>query len=96
MTEILRCDAAPRHSADGSLCASQLINTSLLFVHDAGRQRCGIWMIDFSKARASTRRLTHSEPWELGNEEDGYLKGLGHLIRLWTQLTVDPDDKDAA
>ena len=79
-----------------SLCASQLINTSLLFVHDAGRQRCGIWMIDFSKARASTRRLTHSEPWELGNEEDGYLKGLGHLIRLWTQLTVDPDDKDAA
>ena len=84
------------HSADGSLCASQLINTSLLFVHDAGRQRCGIWMIDFSKARASTRRLTHSEPWELGNEEDGYLKGLGHLIRLWTQLTVDPDDKDGA
>ena len=77
-------------------CVSQLINTSLLFVHDAGRQRCGIWMIDFSKARASTRRLTHSEPWELGNEEDGYLKGLGHLIRLWTQLTVDPDDKDAA
>ena len=53
-------------------------------------------MIDFSKARASTRRLTHSEPWELGNEEDGYLKGLGHLIRLWTQLTVDPDDMDAA
>ena len=48
-------------------------------------------MIDFSKARASTRRLTHSEPWELGNEEDGYLKGLGHLIRLWTQLTVDPE-----
>ena len=33
-------------------------------------------MIDFSKARASTRRLTHSEPWELGNEEDGEIQFL--------------------
>ena len=82
-------------SASALFMQHQFINTSLLFVHDAQRQRCGIWMIDFSKARASTRRLTHSDAWELGNEEDGYLSGMGHLIRLWTQLTVDPADQSA-
>jgi len=64
----------------------QFINTSLLFVHDAEKQDCGLWMIDFSKARPSSRQLTHTEPWELGNEEDGYLFGLDNLIRIWRDL----------
>jgi len=64
----------------------QFINTSLLFVHDAAWQRCGVWMIDFSKARPASRPLLHTIPWELGNQEDGYLFGLSNLIRLWERL----------
>lgn len=64
----------------------QFINTSLLFVHDAGMQRCGVWMIDFSKARPASQPLTHTKAWELGNQEDGYLWGLSNLIRAWEGL----------
>jgi len=64
----------------------QFINTSLLFVHDARLQHCGVWMIDFSKARPSSQPLTHTKAWELGNQEDGYLWGLANLIRAWEGL----------
>ena len=49
-------------------------------------QRCGVWMIDFSKARPSSQPLTHTKAWELGNQEDGYLWGLANLIRAWEAL----------
>jgi len=64
----------------------QFINTSLLFVHDEEKTRAGVWMIDFSKARPSSQRLTHTLPWELGNQEDGYLWGLQNLTRLWDSI----------
>ena len=64
----------------------QFINSSLLFVHDAARQGCGVWMIDFSKARPAKAPLTHTAAWELGNQEDGYLFGLSNLIRVWEQV----------
>jgi len=64
----------------------QFINSSLLFVHDVARQRCGVWMIDFSKARPAKAPLTHTATWELGNQEDGYLFGLSNLIRVWEAL----------
>lgn len=52
----------------------------------AGMQRCGVWMIDFSKARPASQPLTHTKAWELGNQEDGYLWGLSNLIRAWEGL----------
>jgi len=64
----------------------QFINTSLLFVHDASTKEAGVWMIDFSKARPSSRKLTHTEPWQLGNQEDGYLHGLKNLIRIFEHV----------
>ena len=64
----------------------QFINSSLLFVHDAARQGCGVWMIDFSKARPAKAPLTHTAAWELGNQEDGYLFGMSNLIRVWEQV----------
>ena len=67
----------------------QFINSSLLFVHDAARQRCGVWMIDFSKARPAKAPLTHMADWQLGNQEDGYLFGLTNMIRVWEGISVD-------
>ena len=32
------------------------------------------------------RRLTHTEPWVLGNQEDGHLHGLRSLIRMWETI----------
>jgi len=64
----------------------QFINTSLLFVHDAATKKSGVWMIDFSKARPAAHRLTHTEPWRLGNQEDGYLFGLRNLMRVWEEI----------
>jgi len=67
----------------------QFINSSLLFVHDAARQRCGVWMIDFSKARPAKAPLTHMTDWQLGNQEDGYLFGLTNMVRIWEGISVD-------
>ena len=63
-----------------------MINSSLLFVHNASRTSSGVWMIDFSKARPADRRLEHTRAWELGNQEDGYLTGLDNLIRCFEQM----------
>ena len=32
------------------------------------------------------RRLTHTDPWVLGNHEDGHLHGLRSLIRMWESI----------
>ena len=55
----------------------------------AARQRCGVWMIDFSKARPAKAPLTHMTDWQLGNQEDGYLFGLTNMIRIWEGIPVD-------
>ena len=73
-------------SASECFSRHQFVNSSLLFVHDARRRRARVWMIDFSKARPSERELTHEGPWELGNEEDGYLLGLRNLIRCFERI----------
>ena len=55
----------------------------------AARQRCGVWMIDFSKARPAKAPLTHMTDWQLGNQEDGYLFGLTNMVRIWEGISVD-------
>ena len=45
-------------------------------------------MIDFAKTSPldGARRLTHRVPWELGNREDGYLRGLDSLVEIFSAL----------
>ena len=68
------------HSSQTNLL--QLIGSSLLILYDAD-ENVGIWMIDFTKTLpvpANFRKLSHRQPWQPGNHEDGYLFGLDHLI----------------
>lgn len=62
---------------------SQIIGSSLLFVHDSNN-KANIWMIDFGKTIPTPENvhLMHDVPWVEGNREDGYLKGLISLISL--------------
>ena len=63
--------------------------TPVLRRAQAARQRCGVWMIDFSKARPAKAPLTHTAEWQLGNQEDGYLFGLTNMIRVWEGISVE-------
>eukprot|EP00316_Scyphosphaera_apsteinii_P021216 CAMPEP_0119316922 /NCGR_PEP_ID=MMETSP1333-20130426/41381_1 /TAXON_ID=418940 /ORGANISM="Scyphosphaera apsteinii, Strain RCC1455" /LENGTH=364 /DNA_ID=CAMNT_0007322703 /DNA_START=221 /DNA_END=1315 /DNA_ORIENTATION=- len=86
----------------------EFVGSSLLFVYDD--DNCynaapGVWMIDFAKTMAlkapdtKSKRVVgavrHRIPWELGNQEDGYLLGLDSLIDTWRgigQRLVDSDN----
>ena len=48
-------------------------------------------MIDFAKTVPvpGGATLTHRDPWELGNHEDGYLLGLDSLIATLRGLQCD-------
>ena len=45
-------------------------------------------MIDFGKTTELKEGMTisHNDDWVLGNHEDGYLRGLDNLIRIWINL----------
>jgi len=59
----------------------QIIGSSLLIVGDD--RHVGVWMIDFAKTlHVPDRLLTHRDPWQFGNHEDGYLIGIDNLIRV--------------
>lgn len=62
---------------------SQIIGSSLLFVHDCNN-KANIWMIDFGKTIPVPEdvQLSHNVQWVEGNREDGYLIGLTSLISL--------------
>ena len=75
--------------------ASELIGSSLLFVHDD--EHAGIWLIDFAKTYPlpNSVKLDHLSKWELGNHEDGYLAGIENLIRVFTTIATI-SNKDSA
>lgn len=69
------------------MVASQVVGSSLLFVHDAsGKAR--VWMIDFGKTvpLQAPQTLDHRTPWLEGNREDGYLLGLDNLIDIFGSM----------
>ena len=78
-------------AASDWFAAHELVGTSLLFVYDDSASgdallaSATVHMIDFAKTFPldAGRKLTHRAPWELGNREDGYLRGMDHLIRAW-------------
>ena len=58
----------------------------------AADEGAGVWMIDFAKTAPLAPALvaagthTHRAAWEMGNQEDGYLRGIDSLIDVWTEL----------
>lgn len=68
----------------------EIIGSSLLFVHD--NQNANIWMIDFAKTVPVPPHLhiTHTEPWKVGNHEDGYLIGIANLLTIFKSLIHQP------
>eukprot|EP01061_Rhynchopus_euleeides_P021244 TRINITY_DN34640_c0_g1_i1.p1 TRINITY_DN34640_c0_g1~~TRINITY_DN34640_c0_g1_i1.p1 ORF type:complete len:289 (+),score=83.38 TRINITY_DN34640_c0_g1_i1:108-974(+) len=66
----------------------EMIGSSLLFVADASAPAAGVWLIDLAKCLPlpSGVAVTHTQPWQQGNHEDGYLFGLENMIRTWKSL----------
>lgn len=52
----------------------------------------GCWMIDFAKTSPLSSEVAdkgthnHRHPWEMGNQEDGYLFGVDTLIEAWQEI----------
>ncbi|XP_072104216.1 inositol-trisphosphate 3-kinase B [Mobula birostris] len=70
----------------------EVIGSSLLFVHDHHAQ-AKVWMIDFGKTMPLPRGhvLSHRQPWQEGNREDGYLWGIDHLISILDEMLQTKD-----
>jgi len=70
--------------------AHELIGSSLFFVHDDKNAK--VWLIDFGKThKPNDRTPGHSTLWKESNDgkatyEDGYLVGLGNLIKIFEEL----------
>eukprot|EP01134_Creolimax_fragrantissima_P004355 CFRG4355T1 len=63
----------------------EVVGSSLLFVYDDSK--AGVWLIDFGKTQVvEGRDMTHTEMWQQGNREDGYLVGFDNLQKLFNSL----------
>lgn len=86
MRELLTCSKLFNHL--------EMIGSSLLILYDSNAQ-VGVWMIDFAKTVfLDKQKLTHVEPWTLGNREDGYLFGLDNLIQICQRVADNLRDKN--
>jgi hypothetical protein len=68
------------------------VSSSLLIIYDDAsppRAPPGVWMIDFAHVHAvdpTIGKVTHREPWQKGNREEGYLLGLDSLLTTFESL----------
>ncbi|XP_076313761.1 inositol 1,4,5-triphosphate kinase 2 [Tachypleus tridentatus] len=71
---------------------NELIGSSLLFVHD--NHTASIWLIDFAKTHPAPvdMKLSHRDPWQVGNHEDGYLIGINSLIEIFMDILEEKCD----
>ena len=84
---VCNCSDASSGTSLTGFSPSQVVGSSLLFVHDAsGKAR--VWMIDFGKTvpLPHPQTLDHRTPWVEGNREDGYLWGLDNLIDIFSSM----------
>ncbi|XP_052737795.1 inositol-trisphosphate 3-kinase homolog isoform X3 [Bicyclus anynana] len=58
----------------------EIVGSSIFIIYD--NERVGAWLIDFGKTRRvpDDIKITHREPWQQGNHEEGFLYGLDRLI----------------
>ncbi|XP_046442456.1 inositol-trisphosphate 3-kinase homolog isoform X5 [Daphnia pulex] len=59
----------------------EVVGSSILIIYDS--QHVGAWVIDFAKTLSLPDGLTvtHRQPWQQGNHEEGWLTGIDNLIR---------------
>lgn len=59
-----------------------MVGSSILIIYDS--QHVGAWVIDFAKTLPLPDGLavTHRQPWQQGNHEEGWLTGIDNLIRV--------------
>lgn len=71
----------------------EVIGSSILIVFDD--EKAGIWIIDFAKTRPLPEdvTVTHRDPWEMGNHEEGFLFGLDNLIEIVKDLKMSKSRK---
>lgn len=71
----------------------EVIGSSILIIYDD--DKAGVWMIDFAKTvpLPSDVKVTHEEPWELGNHEEGYLTGIDNLIQIVEEVPATKTKK---
>ena len=62
--------------------AFQVVGSSILIIYDS--QHVGAWVIDFAKTLPlpDNVKVTHSNPWQQGNHEEGWLTGINNLIQV--------------
>merc|ERR1711924_16227 len=67
------------------------IGTSLLFVTEAAGSSASVYVIDFAKTSSVPDHvnITHLDPWEPGNHEDGILLGMSNVIQCWERVLAD-------
>lgn len=60
----------------------QVVGSSILIIYDS--QHVGAWVIDFAKTLPLSDgvSVTHRQPWQQGNHEEGWLTGIDNLIRV--------------
>jgi 1D-myo-inositol-triphosphate 3-kinase len=62
----------------------EFIGSSILICADA-YGHFGVSWIDFAKTQEVEKEITHRDPWEMGNREDGIIFGVEQLIETWDE-----------
>ncbi|XP_060597292.1 inositol-trisphosphate 3-kinase homolog isoform X3 [Ruditapes philippinarum] len=87
---VRRLKEVKQHIEDSPFFMShELIGCSVLVMHDK-YDKCGVWVIDFSKTNPIQDgcEISHRLPWQIGNHEDGFLFGLDNLMQFFSDIEI--------